>query len=1002
VCGHEVEVAIARGRKLRFFMNTCEGNQSTCGVCGWIARSIAIGLSYFAIGQCSRILSLPPDLPSAIWPAAGVALAAVLIWGNLAIIGVFLGAWATNGISSYDPDAIGVSLSVGLGMASGASLQAWTGAVLMRRTVGFPSGLTSGQEIARFFVYSGPVNCIVGATVGVTTLWLAGFTAAESVTFNWFTWWVGDSIGTIVAAPIMLMLFAKSPAIWRRRRMAVAVPLIGCLVVVVAAFLSAKKWEDDRQYFSLVRQAAGITAKIDRAIQENVAILRSVSGLYAASDDVTKEEFHAFAEQWSAKRSLQALEWVPRVLAADRATWERRMGSADNPLCIRERSEDGHLVTADARADYFPVTFLEPFAGNESAIGYDLGSNKDRRNALEGARDTGNPTATPPVQLVQKNDSQLGVLVFVPIYSQGSPCRTIEERRENLRGFALGVFRLGDLACDALTDERLLPVRLSMVDVLAANQTQPHQVVDLSDGPQILESHTAKTNNRLPIVTNALEIAGRRWQLEIAATPEFSGRHRIWSIWMVLTGGMLFATLVVAFLLFVTARTEATDQLVEQRTRELALATSRAEAATSAKTEFLTSMSHELRTPLTAILGFAEAVQAGDDRDRFSSETKSSLSTISRNGEHLLSLISNILDVSKIEAGKLEIEPRPISLFELIDDVTDLMSLRAVEENLELRLGATTKLPDTVMLDPVRIRQILVNLLGNALKFTESGIVQLDVSVVGVAPSKDGQAESSVTQSSVTGASLEFCVSDSGIGMTAEQLAHIFLPFEQADASTTRKFGGTGLGLTISRRLAQLLGGEITVESKEGVGSRFVVQLPVLGLTPEIRWLSHAEYVTARDSRNVTSKPDESLQPLEGRVLLAEDGVDNQCLISLLLRRANVEVTLVENGRDAVDTAMADQTAFDLILMDMQMPILDGLGAVRELRSRDYRGPIVALTANAMSGDREQCIDAGCDGYTTKPINRVEFLGIVAKYVNAARKVSEFGLSPNSDARVPG
>ena len=934
----------------------------------WITVTVAIGVSYYVVAQMSRILAMPPDLPSAIWPAAGLALAGVLIWGNRATFGLFLGACATNGISTFNPDAAWVSLLVGLGMATGSTLQAWLGAELIRRKVGFPSALSTERDIAGFFLYSGPISCCIAASIGVTTLWLAGYTKTESFAFNWFTWWVGDSIGTIIFAPIMLILFVRTPMIWPRRRISVGIPLCVCLCVVVFAFLAVRNWEAKRQHLTIVRQGARISARIERALDQNVAILQSVKGFYAASNAVAEDEFAAFVEQWvSDHASLQALEWVPRIPAEQRESWERGLRQDGTSYRIRERADDGSLKDAGIRDEYFPVMFLEPLAGNEAAIGYDLGSNASRRAALEAARDSGQPVATEPVQLVQKHDSQPGVLVFTPIYRNHTQNTTISERRENLSGFALGVFRLSDLAREALADESSMQLQLRIVDAQDASIERPLTMVDLSTEPVLIDALDSDTETDLPTINSTHTFAGRTWRIEIAAKSGYFALQHRWSTWMVLIGGMLFASLIAAFLLTITGQTAATEQLVEQRTRELELATHKAEAATKAKSEFLASMSHELRTPLTSIIGFSETLQSTDESERFSAETIDSLHTISRNGVHLLSLINDVLDLSKIEAGKLEIEPSSVSPFELIEDVTRLMNIRAEEKELELRVDNKVFLPETLELDPVRIRQILVNLIGNGIKFTDSGFVEITASTMEV----DGRTL------------LEFVVSDTGIGMNGEQIERILEPFTQADGTTTRKFGGTGLGLTISRRLARMQGGDISLESTPGAGSRFAVQVAAGGLTSETPWLSYEEYVL-RTSRNSTkAEIVEIPSSIGGRVLLAEDGLDNQRLISFLLRKAGVDVTLVENGRDAVDAAMSADPPFDLVLMDMQMPILDGYGAVRELRANGFKQPIIALTANAMQGDREKCVAAGCDDYATKPIERNQFLRLIASHIIA-------------------
>lgn len=388
-----------------------------------------------------------------------------------------------------------------------------------------------------------------------------------------------------------------------------------------------------------------------------------------------------------------------------------------------------------------------------------------------------------------------------------------------------------------------------------------------------------------------------------------------------------------------------------------------AEAANEAKSQFLANMSHEIRTPLTAILGFAEnLLEPLEDLER-----RWAAETILRNGEHLLHVINDILDLSKIEAGKLDVELLPVNPMPLIADVMSVLRGRAEAKHLPLRLSWLTPMPDRVFTDSTRLRQVLINLLGNAIKFTSEGYVELQVECVrDDAPCDDGQ--------------LRFHVLDTGIGLTTEQLGKLFQPFTQADGSTTRRFGGTGLGLSISRRLARMLGGDVNVSSELGQGSRFTVSVRT-GSLVNVSWTdASSDEIELLTSRRESTTTDE--QRLSGRILLAEDSLDNQRLISLFLQRSGAEVTLVSNGEEAVKLAWHEfrhGKPFGVVLMDMQMPVLDGYEATRRLRSLGYLEPIIALTANAMRGDRQQCIDAGCDDYAVKPIQRAELLRTIAR-----------------------
>ncbi|HRW54262.1 MAG TPA: CHASE domain-containing protein [Phycisphaerae bacterium] len=397
--------------------------------------------------------------------------------------------------------------------------------------------------------------------------------------------------------------------------------------------------------------------------------------------------------------------------------------------------------------------------------------------------------------------------------------------------------------------------------------------------------------------------------------------------------------------------------------RELA---TKADNANTAKSEFLANMSHEIRTPMTAILGFAELMAENiadncvDDIDDWSE----SISTIKRNGEHLLRIINDILDLSKIEAHKMTVENIVCSPNDIVADVTSLMRVRANEKQLAFHTKVLGEIPRTIATDPVRLRQILINLLGNAIKFTDAGDVRLEVQYVA---DKDGPR-------------LQFNVMDTGIGMTPEQTERIFQPFTQADNTTTRQFGGTGLGLTISKRLAQLLGGDIDlVRSEVGAGTEYRVTIRTGAIDGADPAAVHPVVVSA--STDVSPAPALSPdlgaarpKPLTGsRVLLAEDGPDNRRLISLHLRNAGAEVTTVDNGRIAmeeIDAAQGGARPFDLLVTDMQMPEMDGYALARALRSKGVRIPIIALTAHAMKEDQEKCMEAGCDDYASKPIDK--------------------------------
>ncbi len=402
------------------------------------------------------------------------------------------------------------------------------------------------------------------------------------------------------------------------------------------------------------------------------------------------------------------------------------------------------------------------------------------------------------------------------------------------------------------------------------------------------------------------------------------------------------------------------------------------QAATEAKAQFLADMSHEIRTPMSAILGYAELL--GEETD-LSLVGRERIDTVIRNGHHLTSIINAILDVSKIEAGKMTVESRPCSVPELLADIASLMRARASEKGLDFRLWVEGDVPLTIHSDPTCIRQILVNLVGNAVKFTEKGSVRVVASMTGTSEKP----------------MIRFRVIDTGIGFTPDQEKRLFNAFTQADETMTRRFGGTGLGLTISKGLAQLLGGDIVVQSELNKGSEFVVELE----TGEIDGVEHFQNADEAIRTIQCDQPTSKALPtnLTGRILLVEDGLDNQRLIAFLLRKSGLEVSVAENGavgRSHALDAWQKGRPFDVVLMDMQMPVLDGYQATAKLRDEGYDGPVVALTAHAMSHDRAKCLAAGCDDFLTKPVDRHHLIETISRWLKADKGASPDACQPTS------
>ena len=377
-----------------------------------------------------------------------------------------------------------------------------------------------------------------------------------------------------------------------------------------------------------------------------------------------------------------------------------------------------------------------------------------------------------------------------------------------------------------------------------------------------------------------------------------------------------------------------------------------ARVGSDAKSAFLAHMSHEIRTPITAIVGYADILRTSAVSD---AERAEHLQTITRNGNHLLSVISDILDLASIEAGRLATRAEPIEPASIIAEIASLMDGQARKKGLELVLDIQLPLPATIDADPTRLKQILVNLTANAIKFTQQGSVTIRV------------AANLIDQLTIE-------VIDTGEGIKPEQAGKLFTPFVQGDAGMDRRFGGTGLGLAISRKLARSMGGDITLTSQLGQGSTFRLTLPVPPGTPKNATLTSLTCPLPTPP----ARPDKATAT--GKlVLLAEDGIDNQRLIAHHLRSDGWTVIIAPDGKQALrlaTDARQNNNPFHLLLMDMQMPVMDGYAATRALRRAGFRTPIIALTAHANPGDREKCLQAGCDDYAIKPLDYDKLLNL--------------------------
>lgn len=784
------------------------------------------------------------------------------------------------------------------------------------------------------------------------------------------------------------------------------VPAILVLVIGVAVSVFAARWiysvERTEVQQAFAAEAQEDLNHIERMLEAHIDELAAVQALMETVGVVELRVFQKFVRPLMKRHAgAQAFEWVPRVRHEQRAVREAAMQSWGFPgFTFRERGPNGTMVTATNRREYFPVYYVEPLAGNEAAFGFDLASNPARREAISRSWQADEMAATAPIQLVQEEGTQAGVLIFAPVrahrgseilHLSATDAEAVEAdqnpRDETLRGFVLAVFKVGSLVQSALAEGRQPGARPShgvhVFDV--TDETQPIVIFDDQLTASSDKADVAALLSGLQAGEHQLrerDLFGRSWLIVVTPVKPLSASSKI--AWLLFAIGLLAAFASAIYVFALSSRNVVVARQVAIRTRELdrarhkaELARKRAEKADAAKSSFLATMSHELRTPLTGVIGYIDLL-----RNKVTDpETQQILGKLYRAAGAQRMIVNDVLDYSKISAGALDLEHVPFDLKELVDTAVTTHAATA-REGVMVGSRLDPTVPRLLVGDPGRFLQILNNLISNAVKFTQKGAVTVHVG-----------GDLDMSFGAGTQFNLELSVQDTGIGIPEDKQASLFQPFMQADAGIAREFGGSGLGLAIIKEIADCMGGSLSLESKPGLGSKFSLQvrLPVASSLGE----------GARRSATEEAGLKPTAQPL--RILVAEDmGLIREMLAATLTEAGHMVLT-VENGAELLETVCSPAAeVVDLILMDMHMPILSGVEAaarIRALQGPAGNLPIIGLSADAVQDNIAAYIGAGIDGYVTKPIDWEELERTMKDVVHKKtqeRGANSFQQSPRS------
>ena len=1044
----------------------------------WLV-ALTTAAAYALVGGIGLLLAGPPGYASPLYPSAGIALAATLTYGRSALPGVLIGAFTVNAALGLLGAQTGLALlGLPLLIGAGATLQAALGAALIRRFVGQPTVLNAPRDIVLAGVLGAVVACTVNPTIAVPALLASGTIGSNTALSTWLTWWIGDTLGVLIGAPLALTLIGRPRADWGARQFTVGLPLLVALGLLAAAMVQLDRLDRQRLLATFERAADRLAAEAQARLSAPVHALQALHSAARARGNLDQQALQEAARWWLAQPiPLQAMGHGVRVALADVPAFEAAAQAQGLPGFRVFDRDSGATRAADG--EVVAVRHIEPAAGNAAALGVNSLSVAAAREAILATRRSGQPAATAGFRLTQSAVDETGIVIYQALY-QG-PAADEAERVAGFRGVVFVTLRT-EAALATLAGEGQRYLRWCLVDADAA-AARPR----LAGGAGCDAAAVATATDFRTV--RQLHLGGRRLELQVgAAEAAVPGQQRE-TAWLLSLSGLAAAAMLGALLLTVTGHSRRTELAVQAATAELrrevaeraqavaalrdseerlrsifehapigvvfldprgqmveanprladmlgcgadalrgrSVATilhpdevpkvlqlrrdlfagqpeglleplrlqtiaggevlvrlvaavmrdgrgrivrmvgvvdditehlklqaseqalQRAEAAYRAKSEFLSRMSHELRTPLNAMIGFAQLL--GMDREPgLTAHQREWTLQIQRAGWHLLALINETLDLARIESGAALLESVPLELAPLVEACRSMVASTAVQHGVTLHERLDAGAP-VLLGDATRVRQILTNLLSNAVKYNREG--------------------GSVTLAArrATADMVEITVADTGLGMTGEQLDSLFQPYNRLGRETSG-IEGTGIGLVISRRLAELMGGTLEAHSRAGEGSTFTLRLPA------------ASTAAVPPASAAGSEPARYQQRL---VHYVEDNETNvEVMRGVMALRPQIVLEISTLGLDGM--AAFRRRRPDLILLDMQLPDVSGIELLRHLKRDDLLAdiPVVVVSADAMPQHMEQALTLGAAHYVTKPLDVVRFLEIVDGLLGSA------------------
>lgn len=916
-----------------------------------IARIVLIAIGYALLAK----LALYYSQPTPVFFASGFALGVSLLYGRPAIAGVFLGIIGLE-YSDSGPYASAADLGLALTVAMSSFLQMICARELIRRTAGIQSPMERLADIAIYLGLGGIVCSVVSASISTYAKVYADALAMDKALNHWLTWYVGDALGVLLLLPLTLIVLGKGRYFSRARLVPILLTSAITLLLTFFFFNQSLKSEQEKAQLEVEKNLISLQNNMENTLDSVVEPIEIMAGYFNTSKQVTQTEFSEFAKVIiDQEEELSALQWAPHVAGEMRPDFEQHASRVDSfAHRITELDVNGNLVRRPTRDEYYPIYYQYPVQGNSMFSHLDLLSFGEIRQAINTSLANGNVIVSRPIQLASGHPYQK--VLWAGMAIDYAPKWDTLRRGPGIVGATI---EIGPLLHDV---EQL--ARLAKITLVIDDLTSPSEQIAIwgSKGSeqQLLSEHSHLFGQRI-------------WRIQFYQGATSAIAPEQWLDNYTLLTALFSNFFILVLVLMITGTNSLINRQVKARTEELFRAKETSDNANQVKSRFLANMSHELRTPMNGVMGMAEALEA-TNLDR---QQRGMLDTINSSTQQLMFMVNELLDFSRLEGQTVSLESVPLNLKALVDDVVKEFDHAAAAKGLILTAEFETPIAGSYRGDPVRLKQIIYNLLSNAVKFTEYGRINVIVSACSAEPASSG--DNRIDQ-------LSIAISDTGIGIAEDEQDKLFKPFIQLQDNTNRKFGGAGLGLTISRQLIELMGGRIGVNSTPGLGTVFTIELA-------LSVVEKPAEISAAPVKNATLK-----DKFDGiRLLVAEDNPINQKVLMGQLQFLGIEADVADDGQQAL--ALYERHPYPVILSDCHMPEMDGFELASTIVEKDpnNRPWIVAITADVQPDAARRCFDAGFNDYLGKPYTIKQ---LTDKLETAACKLYPQAASDNTSAKV--